>query len=90
LGRARDILILFVQRLQALRLENKEKRFLAKQSRTGNKYNVLRNISTQADLRDNDGDMRSSDVKIDKTIFVRRITPSAGNKRFWNLPLQTQ
>ena len=79
----------FLQRLQALRLENKEKRFLAKQSRTGNKYNVFRNISTQADLHDSDGDTCSTDVEIIKTLLNRRNTPSAGEKRFWNLSLKT-
>ena len=63
----------FLQRLQALRLENKEKRFLAKQSQTGNRYNVFRNISTQADLRDSDGDTQITDVEIVKLCLTGEI-----------------
>ena len=47
---------------RAWRLERKEKRLLRKQAEIGNKYNVIKNVSTHSMLNDPDGEI---DMKFD-------------------------
>ena len=77
-------LLINPQRLQTLRLEYREKKLLAKQSKTGDKYNVFRHVSTQADFHDSKGEAEGNEVKVAKHIISRRYKATAGNQRFWN------
>ena len=79
-----NFLLINPQRLQTLRLEYREKKLLAKQSKTGDKYTVFRNVSTQADLHDSEGDAEGTEVKVAKHVISRRYKDTARNQRFWN------
>lgn len=53
---------LLFKAFRAWRLERKEKRLLRKQAEIGNKYNVIKNVSTHSMLNDPDGEI---DMKFD-------------------------
>ena len=71
------ITYLLPQRLQAYRLYYKEKKFLTKQSQTGTKYKVVRNVSTQAELDQKDGEVDKVDDEVVEILITRRDTPDA-------------
>ena len=52
------MIVMFVfKRLKILRLEYREKKFLAKQSEDQGRYKVLRHVTTQADMEDHEGEV---------------------------------